>query len=88
MNNKSLVLIINIMFNLTRIAEKHNQDDVVSLQAPNRIWLIFGLSFPIILGLLFAGDHLTSKKKEKMLIESARSIIESNIEKSDKTAKK
>ncbi|MDR0793048.1 MAG: hypothetical protein LBE82_07045 [Chitinophagaceae bacterium] len=77
-------LMINVMFNLTRIAEKHNQDNVTSVKAFKKIWLILGLSFPIVLGLLFGGDYLTSKKKEKMLIASAKSIIESNPEKSDK----
>jgi hypothetical protein len=77
-------LIINVMFNLTRIAEKHNQDNVNSTKVFKKLWLIFGISFPIIFGLLFGGDYLTSKKKEQMLIASAKSIIESNIEKSDK----
>jgi len=76
-------LMINIMFNLTRIAEKHNQDNVNSSKILKEIWLIFGLSFPIIFGLLFGGDYLTSKKKEQMLITSAKSIIENNPEKSD-----
>ena len=77
-------LIINVMFNLTRIAEKHNQDNAYSAKTTKRIWLIFGLSFPIIFGLLFGGDYLTSKKKEQMLISSAKSIIESDSEKSEK----
>ena len=77
-------LIINVMFNLTRIAEKHNQDNTNSTKTFKKLWLIFGFSFPIIFGLLFGGDYLTSKKKEQMLIASAKSIIESNIEKSDK----
>lgn len=78
-------LIINIMFNLTRIAEKHNQDDLnVSKRSSKRLGLLFGLSFPLVFGLLFGGDYLTSKKKEKMLISSAKSIIENNIKKSDK----
>jgi len=78
-------LIINIMFNLTRIAEKHNQDNVYSSEKTSkRVWIVFGLSFPIIFGLLFGGDYLTSKKKEQTLIASAKSIIGSNTEKSDK----
>ena len=77
-------LIINVMFNLTRIAEKHNQDNVNSTKAVKKIWLIFGLSFPIIFGLLYGGDYLTSRKKEQMLITSAKSIIESDREKSEK----
>ena len=78
-------LIINVMFNLTRIAEKHNNDDLnLSKITSKRLYLIFGLSFPIIFGLLLGGDFLTSKKKEKMLIASAKSIIESSPEKSAK----
>lgn len=69
-------LIINVMFNLTRIAEKHNQDDLTSSKrASKKLGLIFGLSFPLVFGLLIAGDYLTSNKKEKMLIASAKSIV-------------
>lgn len=78
-------LIMNVMFNLTRIAEKHNHDDLsVSKPAGKKIGLVFALSFPLVFGLLFGGDYLTSKKKEKMLIASARSIVENNREKSVK----
>lgn len=78
-------LIINVMFNLTRIAEKHNQDDLnVSKRISKRSGLIFGLSFPLVFAFLFIGDYLTSQKKEKMLVASAKSIIENNEEKSDK----
>jgi hypothetical protein len=34
--------------------------------------------------LLFGGDYLTSKKKEKMLISSAKSIVDNNSDKSNK----
>lgn len=78
-------LIINVMFNLTRIAEKHNQDDLNgSKRTSKKLGLLFALSFPLVFGLLFGGDYLTSKKKERMLISSAKEIIESNKEKSDK----
>lgn len=78
-------LIINVMFNLTRIAEKHNMDELIAIKQTNKKpGVIFLLSFPVIILLLFAGDYLTSQKKEKMLIASARSIIENNIEKSNK----
>lgn len=78
-------LIINVMFNLTRIAEKHNLDDINKTNtASKKLGLIFGLSFPLVFGLLFGGDYLTSSKKEKMLISSAKSIIEGNMEKSNK----
>lgn len=78
-------LIINVMFNLTRIAEKHNQDAVNVPKRPfKKAGLLIGLSFPLVFGLLVGGDYLTSKKKEKLLISSAKSVIESNVEKSDK----
>lgn len=72
-------LIINIMFNLTRIAHKHNLDAEPSVGSSNRKLRIgFILSFPIILGLLKGGDYLTSKKKEHLLIQAARSVVEDN----------
>ena len=78
-------LIINVMFNLTRIAEKHNQDDTFDKKKSfKKTGIAFALSFPIIFGLLFGGDYLTSRKKEKMLISSAKSIVNNNIEKSNK----
>jgi hypothetical protein len=72
-------LMINVMFNLTRIAEKHNQDDIVQVKgiAKHLIW-VFVLSFPVIFGLLFGGDYLTSKKKEAMLVQSAKNVVENS----------
>ena len=72
-------LITNIMFNLTRIAEKHNSDTTDLKQTNNKIILIcFIALFPIITILLFAGDYLTANKKECMLVQSAESIVVSN----------
>lgn len=77
-------LIVNVMLNLTRIAEKHNVDEVhTPTKGSKKIALLFALSFPIIGGLLFGGDYLTSKKKEQMLIESAKSIIEGAPDKTE-----
>ena len=76
-------LMINVMFNLTRIAQKHNGDDLSDAKPISRnILLAFGISFPLIFGGLFAGDYLTSIKKETMLIQSAKAVIEANPEKS------
>lgn len=78
-------LMINVMFNLTRIAEKHNQDEfVASKSVSKRLGWVFLLTFPLLFGLMFGGDYLTSKKKESLLIESAKSIVENNAEKSQK----
>lgn len=78
-------LIINIMFNLTRIAEKHNLDAMEGAGSNSKkMGFVFILSFPVIFGLLYGGDYLTSRKKEKMLIRSAESIIQDNTAKAQK----
>lgn len=76
-------LIINIMFNLTRIAQKHNQDDSTVKTNIKKIGWVFALSFPLLFGFLFLGDYLTARKKEKLLVRSAQSIIHTNILKAD-----
>lgn len=70
-------LIINVMFNLTRIAENKNKEDE-NTKSNKRTYLILLAIFPIIGIILFGGDYLTSSKKEKMLIKSAKSILEKN----------
>jgi len=76
-------LIINIMFNLTRIAEKHNLDNDKLKKSSKKLWILFILSFPFLFALLWGGDFLTKNKKEKMLITSAKSIIENDTTKID-----
>lgn len=75
-------LMINVMFNLTRIAQKHNNDEIVEASAvTKKSGLIFLLSFPLIFVFLYTGDYLTSMKKESMLIDSAKSVVEKYPEK-------
>jgi NADH:ubiquinone oxidoreductase subunit 5 (subunit L)/multisubunit Na+/H+ antiporter MnhA subunit len=76
-------LIVNLMFNLTRIAERKNEDEVNTKSNRRKVMTLL-LIFPLILIILFGGNYLTSAKKEKMLINSANSIIESNKTNSDK----
>lgn len=77
-------LMINVMFNLTRIAEKHNRDETAELKGVSKkLGWVFLLSFPLVFGLLFGGDYLTSKKKEAVLIDSAKSVIEKYPQKID-----
>lgn len=70
-------LMINVMFNLTRIAEKHNGDgtDLNNPQVKRWMWG-FVLSFPVLFSLLFFGDFLSSRKKENMLIRTATALIQ------------
>ena len=75
-------LIINIMFNLTRIAQKHNHDEQTTKTSKKVGWILLA-SFPVLLLFLFGGDYLTSSKKERLLVASAKSIIETNTKKSD-----
>lgn len=77
-------LMINVMFNLTRIAEKHNRDEALEAKAATKkLGWAFLLSFPLIILFLFGGDYLTSSKKELMLVDSAKSVIEKYPQKAD-----
>ena len=69
-------LMINIMFNLTKIAA-HFEGDPVKKTGPRvkpGSWLII-LSFPVIFGLLFLGNWYSSYKKEQYLVSSAKKMI-------------
>ena len=74
-------LFINLMFNLTRIAEKHNLDKTLDKKFSKKILSVIALSFPLIFALLMGGDYLTSQNKQEMLISSAHEIIEDNTHK-------
>jgi hypothetical protein len=78
-------LIINVMFNLTRIAERHNKDEIFETKTvfSKRLGWGFLLTFPVIFGLLFAGNYLTVKKKETVLIDSAKSVVAKYPQKAD-----
>jgi NADH:ubiquinone oxidoreductase subunit 5 (subunit L)/multisubunit Na+/H+ antiporter MnhA subunit len=71
-------LIINIMFNLSRIADKLNNDneiiEKVSTKKGKGI-IIFLLSLPVVIAALFFGNYLSSKKAENELKKSADKII-------------
>jgi hypothetical protein len=70
-------LMVNIMFNLTWIAEKHHHEDAAASpgKTGRRRWLVFAASFPVILVLLFAGDHLSTLRKKEVLTAGAQSIV-------------
>ena len=68
-------LMLNIMFNLTRIAERAQQPTVESKTPKKTLGACLAL-FPIIAALLFGGDYLSTQKKQKMLVNSAESMIQ------------
>lgn len=70
-------LIVNIMLNLTRIADK-NQDDQTPLKFGKKLFTGAILMFPLIAGVLFTGDYLSSQKKKQYLIQSAEQLVEYN----------
>lgn len=75
-------LIINIMFNMTRIAQKHNADVEQNFVNKKIIWTLLAI-FPLIAILLFSGDYFTSVRKKNMLIQSADSVVKLNENISD-----
>jgi hypothetical protein len=71
-------LIINIMFNMTRIAEKHNNDNNNSTASYKRLIILSLLSFPLLFAFLYFKDYSTKTNKEKLMIDAAKSIVEKN----------
>jgi hypothetical protein len=71
-------IVLNIMLNLTRIADYVSREEVqdVSKGKGGKLkgWII-AMSFPLIFVLLYAGDLSSSKRKETVLIDSGKSLI-------------
>lgn len=68
-------LMINIMFNLTRIAEKHNTDQQYA-NTRSKLWVgLLIISFPVLFGALILGHNLSMSKRQQLLISSAHSVL-------------
>jgi hypothetical protein len=71
--------IINIMFNLSRIAKEvdaqEENADSYRKQGLNIKVILFILSFPVLAAFLFLGDYATAKEKEITLKKSANLIL-------------
>lgn len=68
-------LMLNIMLNLTRIAER-GQDEAVG-SGRKIVYLLLAV-FPVLAALLFGGNYLTVQKKREVLIRSAQRIVKDN----------
>lgn len=73
-------IILNIMFNLTAIAEQKSPPEPINKTTHKFIVLGFVGSLLVIFVLLYAGDIANSKNKEKQLIASATGLIEEQKE--------
>jgi hypothetical protein len=74
-------IVLNVMSNLSKISNllAERQGLSVSLAKVSKTKLAaIALSFPIICGLLFAGNILSAEKKKKMLIAAAQTLIAEN----------
>ncbi|SPL69574.1 peptidase [Acinetobacter stercoris] len=67
-------LMLNIMFNLTRIAERN--DEVKNDRSTRKIIIMLLAVFPLITILIFSGDYLTSKKKRDIFEQSVKNMIQ------------
>lgn len=79
-------LIVNIMLNLTRIAQR-NEDDKIIFKHGKLISVILLMIFPVLTGLLFYGDYLSSQRKKQYLLDSAQTITQTYKEPLDELIK-
>ncbi len=68
-------LILNIMLNLTRIAERGQEEE--SKGGRKTLYLLLAV-FPVLAALLFGGNYLTVQKKRQILTRSLERIVKDN----------
>lgn len=68
-------LMLNIMLNLTRIAERGQEEE--SKGGRKTLYLLLAV-FPLLAALLFGGNHLTIQQKRDILIQSSERIVKDN----------
>lgn len=68
-------LILNIMLNLTRIAERGQEEE--SKGGRKTLYLLLAV-FPVLAALLFGGNYLTVQKKRQVLTQSLERIVKDN----------
>lgn len=67
-------LMLNIMLNLTRIAERNQE--TAAAGGKKTAWLLLAL-FPLLAALLFGGNYLSEQRKQQILLQSAERIVQS-----------
>ncbi len=72
-------VILNIMYNLTAIAEGRKQEEGTKRNKFNPL-VVFSGSLILIFAFLYAGDIATTKKKEKYLTSSATALVKEQNE--------
>jgi len=71
--------LVSIMFNLTRIVEKSDDELSKSSKKFSKKWIaIIILGFPVILVLLYGNSYLHSEKNKNILIASVKSVVDNN----------
>lgn len=68
-------LILNIMLNLTRIANR-DQEQPIHRKRVKIICTVLILLFPLLAGGLFLGDYLTVQKKKQILLQSVERVFQ------------
>ena len=68
-------LMLNIMLNLTRIAERGQEEE--SKGGRKTLYLLLAV-FPLLAALLFGGNYLTIQQKRDILIQSSERIVKDN----------
>ena len=68
-------LMLNIMLNLTRIAERGQEEE--SKSGRKTLSLLLAI-FPLLAALLFGGNYLTIQQKRDILIQSSERIVKDN----------
>ena len=68
-------LMLNIMLNLTRIAEREQ----AAVAKQSKKWLLaFVAVFPLLAAVLVGGNYFTAQQKQRLLIHSAEQLIQDN----------
>lgn len=75
-------IVVNVMYNLSKISTAisgENAEGVHGRNTGKKVALFF-LSFPVIFGLLFFGDQMSTRKKEVRIKNAARILVDEKQE--------